>query len=561
MATQTYEQLIAGANKIKENELPESNTHDIVGEQLLQMTNKMQEENSNNGKKFSELEKYESYNSAKLKLEGATTKSCEFVSSLMANHKYRIYFSGIGINEYLNNTIAGFNGSDGEVILQNYKPTESFIDFVSTKNYELCKISFNNVLEEFRNNNINLLIEDITDVSKLIDLSDSVDFLEKNSNLQVYTDSPILNSVIKELYINSNIDISNVTKATLYIANTYNENYVVGIVFKNSEGTSIVRMNKAYSSQSLANEELSNSDVRDYDDGYIIANYSNLEKGTFFDVGCKLYNICKSITYSPTIQHYIDNPINKFKGKKLSIIADSISSFWGYRPDDEYKNFYPNGDITSVDQTWWMQLVKDLGLILLQNASWSGSKVTGIANSDVTAAAGCSNKRINDLSKDGEVPDIVFTFIGINDFSDSNIIIGNWNKNMNLPDINTESTNEFSTAYALMLYKIQNKYPNARIFCFTLLNSGNSTPDTIDTGVYPTKRLKPGTEDEYETINDFNDTIRNIADGLGCDIIDTHNCGINFFNFDNTTMDKLHPSAHGAVLVKNKVRADLLSKY
>lgn len=57
MATQTYEQLIAGANKIKENELPESNTHDIVGEQLLQMTNKMQEENSNNGKKFSELEK------------------------------------------------------------------------------------------------------------------------------------------------------------------------------------------------------------------------------------------------------------------------------------------------------------------------------------------------------------------------------------------------------------------------------------------------------------------------------------------------------------------------
>ena len=51
MATQTYEQLIAGANKIKENELPESNTHDIVGEQLLQMTNKMQEES----KKITEL--------------------------------------------------------------------------------------------------------------------------------------------------------------------------------------------------------------------------------------------------------------------------------------------------------------------------------------------------------------------------------------------------------------------------------------------------------------------------------------------------------------------------
>lgn len=57
MATQTFEELIAGANKIKNNELPESNTHNLVGDQLLQMTNKMQEENSNNGKKFSELGK------------------------------------------------------------------------------------------------------------------------------------------------------------------------------------------------------------------------------------------------------------------------------------------------------------------------------------------------------------------------------------------------------------------------------------------------------------------------------------------------------------------------
>lgn len=49
MATQTYEQLIAGANKIKENELPESNTHNLVGDQLVQMTSKMQEES---GKKL-----------------------------------------------------------------------------------------------------------------------------------------------------------------------------------------------------------------------------------------------------------------------------------------------------------------------------------------------------------------------------------------------------------------------------------------------------------------------------------------------------------------------------
>ena len=44
MATQSYEQLISGANKIRQNELPESNTAALVGERLLQMVNKQQEE-------------------------------------------------------------------------------------------------------------------------------------------------------------------------------------------------------------------------------------------------------------------------------------------------------------------------------------------------------------------------------------------------------------------------------------------------------------------------------------------------------------------------------------
>lgn len=56
MATQTFEELIAGANKIKDNELPESNTHNLVGDQLLQMTNKMQEESSNTTKAFTDFE-------------------------------------------------------------------------------------------------------------------------------------------------------------------------------------------------------------------------------------------------------------------------------------------------------------------------------------------------------------------------------------------------------------------------------------------------------------------------------------------------------------------------
>lgn len=40
MATKTYGELLAGAQQIKENELPESNTHDLVGEQLFNMVSR-----------------------------------------------------------------------------------------------------------------------------------------------------------------------------------------------------------------------------------------------------------------------------------------------------------------------------------------------------------------------------------------------------------------------------------------------------------------------------------------------------------------------------------------
>lgn len=44
MATKTYAELLTGAQQIKENELPESNTHDLVGEQLVHMVNRASED-------------------------------------------------------------------------------------------------------------------------------------------------------------------------------------------------------------------------------------------------------------------------------------------------------------------------------------------------------------------------------------------------------------------------------------------------------------------------------------------------------------------------------------
>lgn len=52
----TYEELIEEAKKIKENELPESNTHTLVGYQLVQMVKKSQEESEESDKRLKELE-------------------------------------------------------------------------------------------------------------------------------------------------------------------------------------------------------------------------------------------------------------------------------------------------------------------------------------------------------------------------------------------------------------------------------------------------------------------------------------------------------------------------
>ena len=161
MATQTYEQLIAGANKIKENELPESNTHDIVGEQLLQMTNKMQEENSNNGKKFSELENHTITLSDNIKTVGEFLN--EETESFIQEHiwwSYNIIFN----NKIIFNKLSVKVSSDGVLKvrvldLDQYKSLE--ILTFTAKSGETLIVNKSDFNFDFDNNyrNVGVFIE------------------------------------------------------------------------------------------------------------------------------------------------------------------------------------------------------------------------------------------------------------------------------------------------------------------------------------------------------------------------------------------------------------------
>ena len=249
------------------------------------------------------------------------------------------------------------------------------------------------------------------------------------------------------------------------------------------------------------------------------------------------------------------------KGKKISILGDSISTYQGWLADSEYQAWYPHvnaegGTLNHVEETWWYQVIAETGMVLLKNASWSGSTCCGNASATNTAAAGCSDKRISDLADGNTEPDIIIVYIGTNDFQLNRSLKG-WSKDMALPTNESNASNDFSIAYCLMLSKIMNTYKNAKIFCCTLLPKGYVENKT-DTPIYPYKNSND------KTLNDYNAKIIEIAESLGISVIRLDLCGINYGNMAeyliwNIHSDKLllHPLPSGMKYIADKIYKSL----
>lgn len=102
--------------------------------------------------------------------------------------------------------------------------------------------------------------------------------------------------------------------------------------------------------------------------------------------------------------------------RKVSVMGDSISTFRGIIPI-ENRWFYDEDDtfgagLSNVKDTWWMRLINDHDDEFLANSSFSGSMVQGW-----DFPAGESKTRAKQLlGEDGETPDIVLVYYGLNDF-------------------------------------------------------------------------------------------------------------------------------------------------
>lgn len=228
--------------------------------------------------------------------------------------------------------------------------------------------------------------------------------------------------------------------------------------------------------------------------------------------------------------------------KKLAICGDSISTFTGYIPDN-YSKFYPeNGDITDVEDTWWMQVVRRTGMELLKNASYSGATVSGQSEDNHDGRFGCGNQRIADLAgEDGRAPDIILVLMGANDLL-NDIPLGAYDGSSAVPEGNIET---FSEAYALMLDKMKLWYPDADIYCCTIAEVSRWNDETGEKFPY--------TNAHSLTAKDYNAWITAIAQAKGVKLIDVYSCGLTFENAKEHTSDGTHPNAAGAKLIADKV--------
>lgn len=209
--------------------------------------------------------------------------------------------------------------------------------------------------------------------------------------------------------------------------------------------------------------------------------------------------------------------------RRVSILGDSVSTFQGYNPPDYYvyyADYYRSvNGLRDVSDTWWHRVIKELNAELCVNNSFSGSRCSG-----KEFPAACCAERLDHLRTPEKEPDIILVYIGFNDYG-----YGVRPKGKKFlfrkPDLLI-----FEDAYNEMLSGIKKRYPDASVFCGTLMKTRiRGEADWVFPQRYG-----------GEFIGEYNDVIR-----LACR---KHQCGLadlDSLNRSLETLDGSHPTAVG----------------
>lgn len=247
-------------------------------------------------------------------------------------------------------------------------------------------------------------------------------------------------------------------------------------------------------------------------------------------------------------------------GLKFSIMGDSISTFEGCTPDG-YTLFYNDerlevSGVTSPNDTWWSHVARALGGEILADDAWSGSMVDGAG----FPAAKSPERAAALLGEDGQTPDVVITFIGINDYGWGGAAAQAAGHSHAMPKCidpasvpeqvagaaPADAAEQFGAAYRTMLRNIHAVAPSALVYCVTLLPGRTRGVDHPEFAY----RLRGVHLDEY------NRAIREAAAAEGCRVADVRAFGRDYESLEGTHPTNLGMRQFASMVVRAMQLAD-----
>ena len=235
-----------------------------------------------------------------------------------------------------------------------------------------------------------------------------------------------------------------------------------------------------------------------------------------------------------------------YKGKIISILGDSISTFKGYIPISDGFNLnhrprYPQDNLLSdVNETWWMQIIHDLDAKLGINDSWAGSIVTntisGNSGDQGENAAMASLTRIQNLGSNG-TPDVILFYGGTNDIGHS-MPLGSFDSSdaPTVVDLSSTRWDSVADAYVEAILRMKYFYPNAEIIAML---------PTYTSSYYTNSRLA-----------EYNAVFAEICEHYEVTYVDLRYCGITTSDLP----DGIHPDATGMDYITESVAEILLNE-
>ncbi len=258
-------------------------------------------------------------------------------------------------------------------------------------------------------------------------------------------------------------------------------------------------------------------------------------------------------------------------GKNISFLGDSITTFKGVTDNGNLNDtitssylarYAQTGDsdsslvkLNSVNDTWWMQTADKYGMKLCVNNSWRGTKVYEDTTAYNKAGYGtrCVNLHDNTLADNLNNavvnPDIIAVYMGTNDYL-QNATLGTFSASTvdsvvvnSGAEFTYNNPSNFAEAYTIMIHKMLQKYPDADIFCFTVM--------PISARV---------NQAQMESINTI---IKGVANYFNLPIVDLYaNTGVTWANASEyLASDGIHPNANGITCITNCFNTALETYY